>query len=120
VSAIADTLGKIAQSFLSGLTISGLEVLMSGQNRKKGIVRVNTARVSVETELAPVAWVGWQIRPGEKYFGVIQRADASVERTRLERDDLQAAADFVTAHKLGNAASIHSRKLRRVRSGGAS
>jgi hypothetical protein len=70
--------------------------------------------VSSETDLSPVVWVGWQIRRGEKYFGVIQRADGSIERTRLERDDLQAAADFVTAHKVGNAASIRGRKLRRL------
>src|SRR5258707_14607036 len=79
-----------------------------------------TARGAVERDLSPVVWVGWQIRPGEKYFGVIQRADGTVERTRLERDDVQAAADFVTAYKSGDAASIHGRKLRRVRRGGAS
>jgi hypothetical protein len=71
--------------------------------------------VSSETDLSPAVWVGWQIRRGEKYFGVVQRADGTVERTRLERDDLQAAADFVTAHKMGQAASIRGRKLRRLR-----
>lgn len=87
---------------------------MSGQNRKKSIVRVNSARVSVERELAPVVWVGWQIRRGEKYFGVIQRADGTVERTRLERDNLKAAADFVTAHRMGQAAAIRGRQVRRL------
>ena len=115
LSAITDTLGKIAQCFLSGGTIFGLEVVMSGQSRKKNIVRVNSARVSVEKDLAPVVWVGWQIRSGERYFGIVQRADGSIERTRLERDDLQAAADFVTAHKLRNAQSIRGRQLRRLR-----
>lgn len=90
---------------------------MSGQSRKKKIVRVNSARISVEREPAPVVWVGWQIRPGEKYFGIVQRADGTVERTRLERDDLEAAADFVTACKSGSAASIRGRKLRRLRQG---
>lgn len=74
-----------------------------------------TSKVLLVTEPAPVVWVAWQIRPGEKYLGVIQRADRTIERTRLERDDLQAAADFVTAHKMGKAASIRGRKLRRVR-----
>jgi hypothetical protein len=67
-----------------------------------------------DRELAPVVWVGWQIRPGEKYFGIIGRADGTIERTRLERDDLQAAADFVAAHKMGNAASIRGRQVRRL------
>ena len=70
--------------------------------------------VSSEADLSPVVWVGWQIRRGEKYFGIIQRADGTVERTRLERDDLQAAADFVTAHKMGKAASSRGRQLRRL------
>jgi len=85
------------------------------------MVRVNSPKarhrrstVSPERVLAPVVWVGWQIRRGEKYFGVVQRADGTVERTRLERDDLQAAADFVTAHKMGNAKSIRGRQLRRL------
>jgi hypothetical protein len=52
-------------------------------------------------ELAPIVWVGWQIRRGEKYFGISGRADGTVERTRLERDNLSAAADSVTAHKTG-------------------
>jgi hypothetical protein len=73
-----------------------------------------SVKASEELELAPVAWVGWQIRRGEKYFGLVQRADGTVERTRLERDDLQAAADFVTAHKMGNAKSIRGRQLRRL------
>jgi hypothetical protein len=70
--------------------------------------------VSSETDLSPVIWVGWQILRGEKYFGIIQRADGTVERTRLERDDLKAAADFVTAHKLGKCSSIRGRQLRRL------
>jgi len=74
----------------------------------------DAARGAVERDLSPVVWVGWQIRPREKYFGIVQRADGTVERTRLERDDLQAAADFVTAHKLGNAASIRGRQVRRL------
>ena len=86
---------------------------MARSNRKR-IVRVNSIKVSVQRELAPVAWVGWQIRRGEKYFGVIQRADGTVERTRLERDDLRAAADFVTAHKMGRPASIRGRQVRRL------
>lgn len=114
LSAIADSFRNIAQRLLAGATISGLGVLMPGQSRKKKIVRVSSARVSVETKLAPAVWVGWQIRPGERYFGVIQRADGSVQRTRLERDDLQAAADFVTAHKVGRAASIRGRQVRRM------
>jgi hypothetical protein len=87
---------------------------MARSKRKKRIVRVNSVKVSVEKEPAPVVWVGWQIRPGEKYFGIVQRADGTVERTRLERDDLQAAADFVTAHQVGSAASIRGRKVRRL------
>jgi len=59
-------------------------------------------------------WVGWQIRRGEKYFGIIQRVDGTIERTRLELDDLKAAADFVTAHKMGQAASIRGRHVRRA------
>jgi hypothetical protein len=74
----------------------------------------DAVKISSGRELAPVVWVGWQIRRGEKYFGVVQRADGTVERTRLERDDLQAAADFVTAHKVGNAASIRGRRLWRL------
>ena len=70
--------------------------------------------VSLARELAPVVWVGWQIQGGEKYYGVVQRADGTVERTRLERDDLQAAADFVTAHRMGQAAAIRGRQLRRL------
>ena len=73
-----------------------------------------SVKASGELELAPVAWVGWQIRRGEKYFGVVQRADGTVERTRLGRDDLQAAADFVTAHKMGQAASIRGRQVQRL------
>jgi hypothetical protein len=69
---------------------------------------------SPERELAPVVWVGWRIRPGEKYFGVIQRADGTVERTRLERDDLQAAADFVTAYMQRQATRIRARKVQRL------
>ena len=87
----------------------------------KRIARVSLSKesyaavnISAGRELAPVTWVGWQMRPGEKYYGVVQRADGTVERTRLERDDLKAAADFVTAHKMGNAASIRGRKLRRL------
>jgi hypothetical protein len=86
------------------------EVLMRRTKTKDKIVRVNSPKaqhrrstVSLERELAPVVWVGWQIRRGEEYFGVVQRADGTVERTRLERDDLQAAADFVTAHRIGQA-----------------
>lgn len=94
--------------------MSRREVLMSAQSRKKNIVRVDSARVSVEKEPAPVVWVGWQIRSGERYFGIVQRADGTVERTRLERDDLQAAADFVTAYKSGNAASIRGRRVQRL------
>lgn len=94
--------------------MSRREALMSGQSRKKNIVRANSAKVSVEKEPAPVVGVGWQIRPGEKYFGIVLRADGTVERTRLERDDLKAAADFVTAYKSGNAASIRGRQVRRL------
>ena len=94
--------------------MSRVDVLMSRQSRKKNIVRVNSARVSVEKEPAPVVWVGWQIRSGERYFGIVQREDGTVESMRLERDDLHAAADFVTAYKLGNAASIRCRQVRRM------
>jgi len=94
---------------------------MARSKRTKARLRVSLPRATSasvkaagELELAPVAWVGWQIRRGEKYFGVVQRADGTVERTRLERDDLQAAADFVTAHNMGNAASIRGRQLCRV------
>ena len=69
---------------------------------------------SPEREPAPVVWVGWQIRRGEKYFGVIQRADGTVERTRLERDNLKAAADFVTAYRMGQAAAIRGRQVQRL------
>ena len=95
---------------------------MARTKRTKRITRVTprresyaTVKISSERVLAPVVWVGWQIQRGEKYFGVVQRADGTVERTRLERDDLQAAADFVTAHKMGNAQSIRGRELRRLR-----
>jgi len=94
---------------------------MARSKRTRRITRVAlpkathaAAMASPERELAPIVWVGWQIRRGEKYFGVIQRADGTVERTRLERDDLRAAADFVTAYKLGNAASIRGRQVRRL------
>jgi hypothetical protein len=87
---------------------------------KNKLMRVNSptaghrpSKGPPERELAPVVWVGWQIRPGEKYFGVVQRADGTVERTRLERDNLQAAADFVTAHQKGHAASIRGRQVQR-------
>jgi hypothetical protein len=88
---------------------------MSRKKRKGSVTRVVLdvePSVSSERDLSPVVWVGWQIRRGEKYFGVVQRADGTVERTRLERDDLQAAADFVTAHKMGQAASIRGRQVR--------
>ena len=95
---------------------------MARRKRTKRIARVTprkerypAVKISSGRELAPVVWVGWQIRPGEKYFGIVQRADGTIERTRLERDDLQAAADFVTAHKSGNAASVRGRQLRRLR-----
>ena len=94
--------------------MSRRETLMSGQSRKKKIVRDGTVKVAVERELAPIVGVGWQIRSGERYFGIALRADGTVERTRLERDDLKAAADFVTAYKLGNAASIRGRQVRRL------
>jgi hypothetical protein len=94
---------------------------MARRKRTKRIARVTprkgryaAVKISPGRELAPVVWVGWQIRRGEKYFGVVQRADGTVERTRLERDDLQAAADFVTAHKMGQAAAIRGRQLRRL------
>jgi hypothetical protein len=91
---------------------------MSRKKRKGRMTRLVSSMapcVSSETHLSPVIWVGWQIRRGEKYFGIIQRADGSIERTRLERDDLEAAADFVTAHKMWNAQSIPGRQLRRLR-----
>jgi hypothetical protein len=75
--------------------------------------RHHAARGAVERDLSPVEWIGWQIRRGEKYFGVIQRADGSIERTRLERDDLQAAADFVTAQIQQNNTAVRGRKVRR-------
>jgi hypothetical protein len=84
------------------------------RSKRKRIVPVNSVKVSVEREPAPVVWVGWQIRPGERYFGIVQRADGTVERTRLERDDLKAAADFVTAYKMGNPQFIRGRQLRRL------
>ena len=90
---------------------------MSRKRRKGSLTRFvldMEPSVSSETDSSPVAWVGWQIRRGEKYFGIIQRADGSIERTRLERDDLQAAADFVTAHKMGQAASIRGRQVQRL------
>ena len=92
---------------------------MSGKKsnvRIKKFASVVAARVSVVTKLSPVVWVGWEIRPGEKYFGLIRRADGTVERTRLERDDLQAASTFVTAHQRQDPASIRGRELRRVNS----
>jgi hypothetical protein len=94
-------------------------MVRSKQNKTMARVTLSKARypavkVAPKGELAPVIWVGWQIRRGEKYFGVIQRADGTVERTRLERDDLQAAADFVTAHKMGQAASIRGRRVQRL------
>ena len=73
-----------------------------------------TVKIWPERVLAPVVWVGWQIRRGEKYFGVIQRADGTVERTRLERDNLQAAADFVTACMQRQATRIRARQVRRL------
>jgi hypothetical protein len=84
---------------------------------KKGKSSIETsrsipaARVSVVKTLSPVVWAGWQIRPGEKYFGFIRRADGTVERTRLKRDDLQAAAEFVDAQRARNAAPIRGRQL---------
>lgn len=84
------------------------------RNKRKKIVRHSAVNVSVERQLPPVVWVGWQIRPGERYFGIVQRTDGTVERTRLDRDDLKAAADFVTAHKMGKGASIRGRKLQRL------
>jgi hypothetical protein len=90
---------------------------MSRKKRKGRMTRLildMAPCVSSEKDLSPVVWVGWQIRRGEKYFGIIQRADGTVERTRLERDDLQAAADFVTAHKMRIAKSIRGRQLRRL------
>jgi hypothetical protein len=70
----------------------------------------------VVTNLSPVVWIGWEILPGEQYFGLIRRADGTVERTRLERDDLQAAGEFVAAQTTRTAASIHARRLARVHS----
>jgi hypothetical protein len=35
------------------------------------------ARVTMVKELSPVVWGGWQIRRGEKYFGLKQRADGT-------------------------------------------
>lgn len=94
---------------------------MARNKQTKTITRVTPLKktyAAVKTlpgsELAPVVWVGWQIRRGEKYFGIVQRADGTVERTRLERDDLEAAADFVTAHKMGQAASIRGRQVQRI------
>jgi hypothetical protein len=88
---------------------------------KDKMMRVNSPKarhrrstVSLERELPPVVWVGWQIRRGERYFGVVQRADGTVERTRLERDNLKAAADFVTAHRMGQAAAIRGRQVQRL------
>jgi hypothetical protein len=92
---------------------------MSSKKRKgniKGLPSVPGARVSVVKTLSPVVWAGWQIRPGEKYFGFIRRADGTVERTRLKRDDLQAAAEFVDAQRARNAASIRGRQLTGVKS----
>lgn len=74
------------------------------------------ARASVVKALSPVVWVGWEIRPGEKYFGLIRRADGTVERTRLKCDDLQAGAEFVDAQRARNAAPIRGRQLARVKS----
>jgi hypothetical protein len=94
---------------------------MVRSKRKKTTARVtlsktrySAVKVAPKTELSLVVWVGWEIRRGEKYFGVVQRADGTIERTRLERDDLQAAADFVTAHKMGQAASIRGRQVQRL------
>jgi hypothetical protein len=114
LSLIKDSLRKIAQRFALSHTIRSLEVIMARSNRKK-ILQVNPLKVSGERLPAPVVWVGWQIRRGEKYYGVVQRADGTIERTRLERDDLKAAADFVTAHKMGNAGSIRARQVRRLK-----
>ncbi len=94
---------------------------MARRKRMKRIARVTprkesyaTVKICPERVLAPVVWVGWQIRRGERYFGVIQRADGTVERTRLERDNLKAAADFVTAHRMGQAAAIRGRQVQRL------
>ena len=94
---------------------------MARSKRTKRITRIAppkathaAAMASPEGELAPVVWVGWQIRRGEKYCGVIQRADGTVERTRLERDNLKAAAEFVTAHRMGQAAAIRGRQVQRL------
>jgi len=89
------------------------EVVMSRKKLKATIETLGSTeamvvapRVGVATNPSPVVWVGWVIRPGEKYFGFIRRADGTVERTRLERDDLRAAADYVTAHIIRSAPSI--------------
>lgn len=90
---------------------------MSRKRRKGRMTNsiLDTASCEIsEADVSPVVWVGWQIRRGEKYFGVIQRADGSIERTRLERDDLRAAADFVSAHQLGAAKSIRGRQVQRL------
>jgi hypothetical protein len=71
-------------------------------------------RVNVVKKLSAVVWVGWQIRPGATYFGLTQRADGTVERTRLNRDDLQAAAHFVTVQMSQTVAPIRARKLQRL------
>lgn len=83
------------------------------KGRIKKFSSVVTARVNVET-LSPAVWAGWETRAGEKYFGLIRRADGTIERTRLERDDLQATAEFVAAQRARNAASIRGRQLVRV------
>jgi len=119
-SAIADSLRKSPHALPSAPNLWRWEVLMRRKPKpKRTHVRASkaghdAARGALERNLSPVVWVGWQIRPGEKYFGIVQRADGTVERTRLERDDLQAAADFVTAYKSGNAASIRCRQVRRL------
>ena len=77
----------------------------------KGFRSVRPAPVGVAKALSPV---GWEIRPGEKYFGFIRRADGTVERTRLKRDDLQAAAEFVNAQRARNAALRSGLELARV------
>ena len=90
------------------------EVVMSSKKRKgslKGFRSVPPAPVSLAKALSPVVWVGWQIRPGEKYFGFIRRADGTVERTRLKRDDLNAAAEFVDEQRARNAAPSRRPRL---------
>ncbi len=92
---------------------------MSAKKPKGNIKKfrpVPAARVSVVKALSPVSWVGWEIRPREKYFGLIRRADGTVERTRLKRDDLQAAAEFVDAQKAQNIAAIRVGDWLRVKS----